>query len=157
MADQAALDVAGDVGSMDEDYRLLIPSRVRDSLPWFPKKGSKPFVLIADLRDRGLVRLYPAEVARARLDAVRQQLRTGHSEPLRALAAFADRYRELSYYASDSRLHCGAAIGWHLRSASQHPGEYYVEGLGYFIDVMTLERRLARLQDLRADLDLPDD
>jgi len=157
MEEPAILDVAGDVGTMDEDYRLVIPSRVRDALTWFPRKGSKPFALIADLRDRGLVRLYPFEQARSRLDALRQQLRAAHSEPLKALAAFADRYRELSYYSSDSRLHCGAAIGWHLRSASQHPGEYYIEGLGDFIDVMTLERRFARLQDLSADLDLPND
>jgi len=157
MAQPATLDVTGDVGSMDSDHRLGIPASVRDSLAWFPRKGSKPFVLIADLRDSGLVRLYPADKARPRLDAVRQHLLTSHPEPLRALAAFADRYRELSYYSSDSRLHCGAAIGWHLRSASQHPGEYYVEGLGDFIDVMTLERRFARLRDLRADLDLPDD
>ena len=157
MAEVALVDVVGDIGSMDADHRLVIPSRVRDGLLWFPKKGSKPFVMIADLRDTGLIRLYPAERARSRLDAVRQQLLTGHSDSLRALAAFADRYRELSYYSSDSRLHCGAAIGWHLRSSSKYPDDFYVEALGDFIDVMTLERRIARLQELRADLDLPDD
>src|SRR5690242_6080016 len=117
MQESPPLDIAGDVGSMDDDHRLLIPSRVRDCLAWFPKKGSKPFTLIADLRDNGLVRRHPAERARSRLDTVRQRLLTGHATPLHALAAFADRYRELSYYSSDSRLHCGVAVGWHLRSA----------------------------------------
>jgi len=143
MGEQPILDVIGDVGSMDDDHRLLIPSRVRDSLEWFPRKGSKPFTLIADLRESGLIRLYPAERARARVDAIRRQLVADHAEPLRALAALADRYRELSYYSSDSRVHCGAAVGWHLRSASLH--------------VMTLERRAARLQELKAALDFPDE
>jgi hypothetical protein len=150
-------EVVGDVGGMDADHRLLIPARVREALEWFPKKGAKPFALIADLRDSGLVRLYPAERTQPRLLAARQQLIGGHSDPLQALAAFADRYRELSYYASDSRLHCGAAIGWHLRGVSHHPDQLYVEALGQFIDVMTLERRNARLQELRADLNLPED
>jgi hypothetical protein len=158
MSDLMTKVVTGDVGSMDADHRLIIPASVRDALEWFPqKKKAKPFPLIADLRDSGLIRLYPAERARPQLDATRQRLLTGHSEPLQALAAFADRYRELTYYSSDSRLHCGAAIGWHLRSASEHPVEFYVEALGDFIDVMTLERRTARLRDLRADLDLVDD
>lgn len=156
MKEPAKLDVTGDVGSLDSGYRLGIPSIVRDSLPWLPKKGSPPFVLLADLRDAGLVRLYPAERARPRLDLVRQQLLAGHSEPARALAALADRYREVSYYPSDSRVRCGAAVSWHLRNESKHPDEFYVEALGDSIDVMTLERRNARLQDLRADLDLPD-
>ena len=157
MSELAEPNITGDVGSMDGDHRLVIPGRVRNALDWFPKKGAKPFALIADLRDVGLIRLYPAAQTQPRLSAARQQLITGHSSPLHALAAFADRYRELSYYASDTRLHCGAAIGWHLRSATRHPEQFYAEALGQFIDVMTLERRNARLQDLRADLDLSDD
>lgn len=154
MGESAELDVTGDVGSMDGDHRLVIPSRVRDSLAWFPRKGSGPFALVADLRDTGLVRLYPADLARSRLDVVRKQLAV-HPEPLRALAAFADRYRDLSYYASDTRVHCGAAVGWHLRGASKQPNSFYVEALGEFIDVMTLERRDTRLQELKTALDLP--
>jgi hypothetical protein len=63
---------------------------------------------------------------------------------------------ELSYYASASRLHCRTAIGWHLRGVSHRPDQLYVEALGQFIDVMTLERRNSRLQELRTDANLPE-
>jgi hypothetical protein len=147
----------GDVGGMSDDHRLLIPVSVRQSLEWLPDKGAQPFALIADLRDSGWVRLYPFGLAQVRLETLRQQLLSSHSDPPRAIAALADRYRELTYYPSDTRVHCGAAIGWYLKSASQHIRQFYVEGLGDFINVMTLERRNARLHDLMEDLELPDD
>lgn len=150
--------IGGDVGGMDADHRLVIPVRVREALEWLPKsRKAKPFELVADLRDNGLVRLYPAEQVRPQLLSMRQELPAGHSEPLQAAAALADRYREVTYYATDTRVHCGAAIGWHLRGASQYPSQFYIEALGRFIDVMTLERRTVRLADLRAALDLSDD
>ncbi|HWG75796.1 MAG TPA: hypothetical protein VN660_03285 [Steroidobacteraceae bacterium] len=158
MIDVVSAAIGGDVGGMDADHRLLIPVRVREALEWLPKtKRAKPFELVADLRDSGLVRLYPAEQVRPLLLSMRQQLLVGHPDPLQAAAAFADRYREVTYYATDTRVHCGAAMGWHLRGTSQHPDQFYVEALGQFIDVMTLERRNARQADLRAALDLSDD
>src|SRR5580700_10365125 len=132
--------VVGDVGSLDLENRLVIPADVRKAPNWLPRKGAKPFDLIADLRDIGLVRFFPAASARPRINALKQQLRIGHPDHWQALAALADRYREATYYASDTRVHCGTMIAWHLRSTSHLPDQFYVEALDQFIDVMTMER-----------------
>jgi hypothetical protein len=153
----SALFIVGDIGTMGEDNRLTVPARVRDNLTWFPEKHAKPFPLIADLRDKGLVRLYPASTHRQRLEALRQRVVDNHPDPVPVLGALSDRYRDLTYYSSDSRVHCGSAIGWHLRIASQHRHAFFVEARGDCIEVVTLERRAARLQDLRNELELPDD
>jgi hypothetical protein len=157
MSYSLSTNVIGDVGTMDKANRLHIPVRVRDVVDWLPPPGAKPFLLVADLRDRGLMRLHPADKLIHRLESARKQLLIGHTDPFQALAAFGDRYRELSYYSSDRRLHCGATIASHMQSASRFPQDFYIEALGPFIDVMTLERRGERLEAMKIDLELPDE
>jgi hypothetical protein len=148
--------VVGEVGCMDKSHRLHVPARVRAAIEWLPPQGAKPFLLVADLRDRGLLRLHPADRLTPRLEVARSRLLAGHSDPIQALAALGDRYREISYYSSDSRLHCGAAIAAHLQSASRFPSDFYIEALGAFFDIMILERRSERLESMKVDLELPE-
>jgi hypothetical protein len=144
----------GALGKLDGDGRLVVPAELRHTVPWL--KGAKPIRLLAELRERGRVRIHPLEQALNRLDRLRNRILENHPQKLEALAALGDRYREVSYYPSDTRLHLPLPISAYLGSQDSSCETYYIETRGSHIDVMTLALREERLKLLMADLDLPE-
>jgi hypothetical protein len=144
----------GELGNLDEEDRLVVPADLRQAIPWL--RGKKPIRLMAELREKGRIRLYPLDQVTVRLENVRRRILDGHPRQLEALAALADRFRPVSYYPSDTRVHLSPAIATYLKCEPSSHQTYYVEGRSGHIDVMTLVIRDERLKALMADLELPE-
>jgi hypothetical protein len=144
----------GDLGNLEDDGRLVVPVDVRQATSWL--RGKKPVRLLAELREKGRIRLYPLDEVKNRLEDVRHRILESHPKQLEALAVLGDRFRVVSYYPSDTRVHLPPAITTYLKCESSSHQTYYVETRGVQIDVMTLAIRDERLKLFTADLELPE-
>ena len=111
---------------------------------------------MVELVAAGHLRLYPAGQVGPKIEATRQRLLDEHPGSEEHLAAFSDRYRQVSYYPSDSRVHFSQASAVFLRSATTDD-LVYVEARGGHISVITLQLRNERLETLGPELELPAD
>jgi bifunctional DNA-binding transcriptional regulator/antitoxin component of YhaV-PrlF toxin-antitoxin module len=145
----------GDLGNLGDDGRLVVPAEVRQAVAWL--QGKQPVRLLAELREKGRIRLYPLDQVTSRLDDVRRRILESHSTRMEALAVLGDRFREVSYYPSDTRVRLSPVIATYLKCETSSQQTYYVEARGgQHIDVMTLAIRDERLKTLMRDLELPD-
>jgi hypothetical protein len=142
---------AGEPGTLGKDGRLQIPVEVRRAVRWLA--GTKPVRLTVELVSPGLARVYPTDAVAARIQGVRRRVSTEHPGSLEHLAALSDRYRAVSYYPSDSRIHFSQATAVYLRS-DEREATYYVEARGDHILVMSLRLRAERLERLASELEL---
>jgi len=145
-------EIVGEIGGVAADGRLVIPVEVRKAVTWLV--GKDPVPLIAELVSPGRIRLLPTSAVQHLLDEARERLTRDHERSLDHLAAFADRYRHVRYYPSDTRVHFRESVALYLSAGLSGDHPVYVEALGDHIDVMTLSVRNARLERLRADTDL---
>ena len=140
--------IAGEVATLNKRSRLLIPASVRKATTWL--KGTDPIPLIAELVPDRQMRLHPADRAAPFIDRLRASLIENLASSTDSLAALADRYRPVTFYPSDTQVHLGESIALHLQPLPSPLQHFYVETIGAYIHVMTLEQRaerLARLQD----------
>lgn len=152
MAGEADNPILGEVVSLNKRARLLIPAAMRKATPWL--RGTEPIPLLAELLPGQQLRLHPADQAQPMLERLRQRLADGGHAGTEILAALADRYRYVTFYASDTQVHLGESIAVHLRPPLSEMSQFYAEVLGPYIHVMTLEQRSERLERLLDELNL---
>lgn len=133
------IDIYGEFANLGTDSRLLVPAAVRKRLPWLA--GTKIIELFAALQDPGCVDLFPVLAFEDRLSRMREEIAMGHHAPLEALAALHDRYRRVSFYPSDNRVHLDQSITGRFQEA----GTLFIEARGDHARVMTPALREARL------------
>lgn len=144
----------GCLANLDSDDRLVVPAEMRQTVPWL--KGRKPIRLLAELRESGRVRFHPLDQAAGRFAELRARVAESHSQRTEALAVLADRFREVSYYPSDTRVHLPPSILAYLNFQAASRDRYYLEFRGTHLDLMTLAIRDERLRRLMDALELPD-
>lgn len=154
MRNPAPTAFIGEPSTLGQDGRLQVPAQVRRAVQWL--KGKKPVRLVAELVTPGYLRLYSAEQVGTKIEVTRQRLLDEHPGSEEHLAAFSDRYRQVSYYPSDGRVHFSQASAVFLRFAMTDD-LFYIEARGEHISVMTLQLRNERLERLGPDLELPVD
>jgi hypothetical protein len=66
-----------------------------------------------------------------------------------------DRYREVTYYPSDTRVHLPQTVSVYLATDGGSGDLYYIEARGTHFDAMTLTVRNDRMKLFLNDLDLP--
>jgi hypothetical protein len=152
-AQVAEANYMGDLANLDSDDRLMVPADLRKILPWLG--GKKPVPLLAELREKGRVRFHPLDQAAHRLAALRSRIVESHPNKAEALGVLSDRYREVKYYPSDTRVHLPPTILTYLEARSAGGSTFYVEIRGDHFDAMTLAMRDERLRRSLGDLELP--
>lgn len=143
----------GSLGKLDSAGRLLIPADIRQAISWL--KGKNPVRLLAELRENGRVRFHPLQSIRGALLELRTRIGKSHPHPTEAFAVLSDRYREVTYYPSDTRVHLPQTVSIYLGSGGNSADLYYIEARDTHFDAMTLAVRNDRIELFLNDLDLP--
>lgn len=147
-------ELAGEVSALRTGARLRIPAEIRRITRWL--QGKKPIKVIAELLEPGHVRLHEAENVLPKIEELRVRIVEGHTNPREELLALFDRFRPVTYYPSDTRIHLTPSIASYLCPSVSEDQLLYVETHGNRVDILTLELRNRRLENLRSVLRLPD-
>jgi hypothetical protein len=139
--------IPGQLAKIDREDRLSIPMEILRNITWW---SGEPIRVLAEFRDRGLVRVHGA-AARAIIDGLDRDLQQETSESAHiARAVLIDRYRELALY-KDGRLRLIKEVCPWLGFRWGEQAELYVQPLGHVLEIMSQDYRLHRLTQPRTD------
>jgi hypothetical protein len=139
----------GETAKVSANGRLKVPSDVLNRVPWWKKETIRVAV---ELTYKGLVRVYPSDAVRKKLDEENKEEPTSEAEFI-ARATMADRYREASLYGEpDCRLRLTKDIAPWLGFSLGQEALLYMQAFPKGLEIMTVEYRFERLMAAKADI-----
>jgi hypothetical protein len=138
---------AGTVVGIDTKHRLRVPKDVARARGW--SAGEDPISLWLEILGVGWARLMSEKTAGDRVVAIRRrQPNDLEGDDLRSVeAAIGDRLRKVRFYPEECRVTLGTPVHA-VFDAGLVPVQVYVEPWEDGLQILSLDRRIARLEDL---------
>lgn len=148
--DQSPEDVvASDLSTVSPQYKVHIPKECLVVTDWL-SQPSAPLPLIAELVEFGRVRLHMEADIKHKIDALRAEIYEGEaSERFERIGVLNDKYREITFYTKEKTVLLEPVIVVYLGVTKNGDRQVFVEARKSFIDIMSLEYRIQRLEMFR--------
>ncbi|HUY03720.1 MAG TPA: hypothetical protein VMV33_10570 [Rhodocyclaceae bacterium] len=141
--------VASDLSTVSPQYKVHIPKKCLTATDW-PSQPSTPVPLIAELIEFGRVRLHIKAEIQQQIDALRAGITQGDAaDRFENIGVLNDKYRDATFYTKEKTVFLEPVIVIYLGVTKNGDRQVFVEARKSFIDIMSLEYRIQRLEKFR--------